>query len=385
MGRLLTTLALFVALSLAAPDVDYSQYVNPLIGSEGPFEGLAFGGGDIFVGGALPFGVVKLGIDTYETNVSFSTINGGYTPKGLVTAVSMMHESGTGGPAKYGIIPQMPLTTLHGIDILNNRTYWQKRVGQDVAKVGYYSTKLESGVEIELSASRHSGIMQYNFPKGEKHVLVDISHYLPSETSSGGIGQWFNGGEIHLQPGGKIYTGWGAYGGGFSNSAPMTTYFCGEFEEAPDQAQTFKGRNTDPMVRVHTWSDGPVPHPTYGNISEKSGPMTDRIGAVFSWSESSKQSIKSRVGISMISAEKACAYKNQEITSWNVNDIADAAVKEWNEDVFSKITVPMDSTQNRTNIALLYSSLYFMHLMPSDRHDENPLWPSTDSWDDFYT
>lgn len=24
---------------------DYSQYVNPLIGSEGPFEGLAFGGG----------------------------------------------------------------------------------------------------------------------------------------------------------------------------------------------------------------------------------------------------------------------------------------------------------------------------------------------------
>ena len=29
--------------------VDYSQYVNVLIGSEGPYPGLAFGGGDIFV------------------------------------------------------------------------------------------------------------------------------------------------------------------------------------------------------------------------------------------------------------------------------------------------------------------------------------------------
>lgn len=45
----------------AAASVDYSQYVNPFIGSEGPFEGLAFGGGDIFVGAAVPFGVTKVG------------------------------------------------------------------------------------------------------------------------------------------------------------------------------------------------------------------------------------------------------------------------------------------------------------------------------------
>lgn len=30
---------------------NYAQYVNPFIGSEGPMPGLAFGGGDIFVGG----------------------------------------------------------------------------------------------------------------------------------------------------------------------------------------------------------------------------------------------------------------------------------------------------------------------------------------------
>jgi hypothetical protein len=47
---------------------------------------------DIFVGGALLFGVVKVGIDTYEDNVTYSTLNGGYTPNGRVTAFSMLHE-----------------------------------------------------------------------------------------------------------------------------------------------------------------------------------------------------------------------------------------------------------------------------------------------------
>jgi putative alpha-1,2-mannosidase len=250
MERLRQKTALFLVLvSTAIAQVDYSQYVNPFIGSEGPFEGLAFGGGDIFVGGAVPFGVVKLGIDTYEQNVSFSTINGGYTPKGLVTAISMMHESGTGGSAKYGIIPQMPLTTLDGVNVLNNRTYWQKRTGQDIAKVGYFSMQLENGVGVELSASRHAGIFQYDFPGGDQHVLVDVSHYLPAE-GGGGDSQFFAGGEIKLLSDGKTYTGYGTYGGGFSESAPMTTYFCGEFEEAPDQAQTFRGKNTDPMVCI---------------------------------------------------------------------------------------------------------------------------------------
>jgi putative alpha-1,2-mannosidase len=61
--------------------VDYAQYVNPLIGSEGPIPGYEYGGGDTFVGAAMPFGVVKLGIDTQEDNITIATINGGYTPK----------------------------------------------------------------------------------------------------------------------------------------------------------------------------------------------------------------------------------------------------------------------------------------------------------------
>ncbi len=87
------------------------------------------GGGDVFVGGAVPFGMVKMGLDTYEEPVNQSALNGGWTPKGYVTGISLMHESGTGGGPKYGFPAQMPLTSIDGdVNLLDNRTYWQKRV-----------------------------------------------------------------------------------------------------------------------------------------------------------------------------------------------------------------------------------------------------------------
>jgi putative alpha-1,2-mannosidase len=135
-------------------------------------------------------------------------------------------------------------------------------------------------------------------------------------------------------------------------------------------------------------SNGQPSFPAYGNQSEsaKSGPMNDRVGGIFSWNSDEESSISSRIGISMISTEKAQAYISSEIPSWKLNDTVDAAVEEWNKDVFSKIQVPLDETANLTHIRLLYSSLYFIHLMPSDRTGENPLWESDEpSWDDFYT
>lgn len=380
------SLLLLALLNTASAQVDYSQYVNPFIGGQGPIEGLAYGGGDIFVGGAVPFGVVKMSVDTYEKNYTISTINGGWTPKGLVTGISMMHEHGTGGGPKYGVVAQMPLTTVDApVNILDNTTYWQERVGDDVASVGYYKTKLESDITVELSGSRHAGIVQYSFPEGEKHVLVDVSHYLPS-VEDPTSGQSFLDGEINVN--GSQYTGYTTTRGGFGLGAPFTVFFCGEFESEPEQSRTFRGRNTDLNPGYHSFSGEPIGQATFsphGVMSEKAGPLSDRIGAVFSWGANASTQVKSRIGISMISAEKACKFKDEEITSWYLNKTVSAAVDEWNADVFSRIQVPTGETANRTNLVLLYSSLYMMHLMPSNRTGENPLWESDEpSWDDFY-
>ncbi|KAG4438563.1 hypothetical protein IFR05_005938 [Cadophora sp. M221] len=254
---------------------------------------LAGWGGEIFEGGAVPFGVAKVGIDTYEDNIAISTLNGGYTPKGKVTAISMMHEPGTGGFPKYGILPQMPLTTVEApVNLLDNQTYWQARVGNDIGSLGYFKTQLENGITVELSAARHAGIMQ---------------------------------GEIHLQENGN-YTGYGTYGGGWNEGAPMTVFFCGDFDIQPDNAQTFRGRNTNPMPRQHTFSGSGIPQAILGNVSEYSGPLNNRVGALSTWSSSTSTRIRSRVGISFISSDKACNFKNEEIPSFDLNNRVGAAV-----------------------------------------------------------
>ncbi|KAK3214845.1 hypothetical protein GRF29_19g1477834 [Pseudopithomyces chartarum] len=356
----------------ATEDVDYSQFVNPFIGSEGGIPGYAYGGGDIFVGGAVPFGMVKIGLDTFELPVNQSALNGGWTPNGKVTGISLMHVSGTGGGPKYGYPAQMPLTSIEApVNLLDNVTYWQDRVGEDVASVGYFRTHLESGITVELSASRHAGLYQYTYPSsGEKHVLVDFSHYLPHPTRSWDS-QFYTGGEIELQPNSSVYTGYTSIaGGGIS-------------------VRLSRWKNTFPVSRhFRTFDNETVPEPTYTKNKARAGPLNDRVGAIFSWNATSNgtSTVKSRVGISFMSVDQACAYKDDELSSWSIEKTAQAARDEWNRDVFSKIRVDTSDAANKTRLALLYSSLYFTHLIPSERTHENPLWESDEPYyDDIYT
>lgn len=128
--------------------------------------------------------------------------------------------------------------------------------------------------------------------------------------------------------------------------------------------------------------------PIFGNTTNQttSGLMNDRVGALFSWNDGPAAHVTSRVGISTISTDRARSYVGKEIPSWTLDDTVADAVNEWNNDVFSKVQVPLDDSANMTHVRLLYSSLYFIHLMPSDRTGENPLWESDEPyWDDFYT
>ncbi|RDW86774.1 uncharacterized protein DSM5745_03416 [Aspergillus mulundensis] len=357
-----------LSLTLAViAQVDYSQYVNPFIGSEGPFPGQGYGGGDIFVGGARPFGVVKVGIDTTAANWSTAVLNGGWSPDGNVTAIINQGYS----PRNTSLFPPA----------------YPAQVGHDTASVGYFKTQLQNGVQIELSGSRHAGIIQYNFPAGEKHVLVDVSHYLPGSPNDPNS-QFYIGGEIQVHDNGQAWSGYGTYVGGWNNGAPFTVYFYGEFDMAPEAARLFRGPNTDPMRGYQGLANGRPSFAIYDNLTNTatSGPMNDRVGGTFTWDVDEQLSITSRIGISFISVEKAQLYIRSEIPSWRLNDTVDSTVQVWNDDVFSKIQVPLDDTANLTNVRLLYSSLYFIHLMPSDRTGENPLWESDEpSWDDFYT
>lgn len=77
-----------------------TDFVDPLIGTVGPTPGSTIAGGNSFPGAALPWGMVKAGIDTSYLGLPEglgNDCNAGYSPIGNVTAVSMTHVSGSGG------------------------------------------------------------------------------------------------------------------------------------------------------------------------------------------------------------------------------------------------------------------------------------------------
>ena len=109
----------------------------------------------------------------------------------------------------------MPLTSLEGVNVLDNLTYMQQRTVNDTASVGYYKTNLANGIVAEMSASQHAGIMQYTYPdSGERYILVDVSHYLPTPDESVAE-QMYSNGLLNTSHNGQSYGGYGVWRGGW--------------------------------------------------------------------------------------------------------------------------------------------------------------------------
>ncbi|KAK4959632.1 hypothetical protein LTR66_013012, partial [Elasticomyces elasticus] len=369
-----TLLVTYVLVSKA--DGALIDYVNLFIGTQGSVPGTSYNGGNVFPGASRPFGAVKVGIDTTVFNLSIDA-NAGYTPDGNVTAITMLHESGTGGAPKYGVIPQMPLTTLEGVNVLDNLTYMQPRVGDDVAQVGYYKTHLANGVVAEMAASLHAGLMQYTFPRdGRKYILVDLSHYLPTQDDHV-PSQFYSNGELQTSEDG---------------SPDYTVYFCASFDTAPSSTQLFSGAYTDPYWLPYGSNGtipGPSPYPTATFVNGtyiRGGTIgydyANRVGAVFEFPPNTT-TLRSRIGVSWISYDKACAFAN-EISGFDMNATISATQEAWTHDILGLVQI--NDTSNRTRLEMFYSALYRAHLLPSDRTGENPYWTSSGPYyDDFYT
>lgn len=108
---------------------------------------------------------------------------------------------------------------------------------------------------------------------------------------------------------------------------------------------------------------------------------TVRQGGVFTFNSTR---VTSRVGVSFISTAKACHNVDTEIPKGTtLTSLVTRAQQAWNTKVFQKVTT---TETNTTVLTQLYSYLYGMHLLPSNRTGENPAWVSAEpSYDDFFT
>lgn len=157
----------------------------------------------------MPLGMVKLGPDLYTGSDSYS----GYQATGNFTGFSLLHESGTGGAPKYGVVSQMPVNGDIENPLLDHN---DTRVATDVTRVGYYKAALGSGTVVELAGTKRAGLYNYTFPSASTspNIIVDVSHVLSSYRGQG-LGQSYLGGNITIVPStGESplrYEGFGSY------------------------------------------------------------------------------------------------------------------------------------------------------------------------------
>ncbi|KAI9750507.1 MAG: hypothetical protein M4579_006443 [Chaenotheca gracillima] len=328
--------------TVARAQTDFSQYVLPFLGTEA--------GGNMFPGVTRPYGTVRLGPDLSTG----SDVYAGYASTGSISGFSMMHESGTGGAPKYGTVSQMPFVG----SVPNPLTdVSDTRASSDQAQVGSYKSSLTSGITVELAATDHAALYQYTFPQNQQgNVLVNVSHVLPSYRGLG-LSQNYRHGNITILQDGH-YEGSGTYNNGWNLAPDWNIYFCGRFDTRATSSSTYPS--------------------SYGS---KSASSNDEVGAIFSFRS---QTVKSRVGISWISSAKACQFLDAEIPANTALQTVESGTKTaWNDQVLSSITTTETDT---TNLQLLYSYLYGMLLMPTNRTGENPLWSSSEPYyDDVMT
>ncbi|CAG8492512.1 2584_t:CDS:10, partial [Acaulospora colombiana] len=298
-----------------------TKFVDPLIGTRG--------GGNVFPGPCLPFGVVKVGFDTNQLEENNSGSNGKITGISLELKISSLII----GVPQYGIISQFPMT-ISSLEDINLNDYGSSRTFE-IFKVGYSKFGLESyDTVVELTATRRTGFHRYTFPKGKKdnaRVILDLSNVI-----NGVDGNWmkYNGGIITSVSTTQI-KGFGRYSSAWSSSPEYDVYFCSQFKTPAKSFATF-------------WSNEIYPDSTY-QVGVNS------IGAILTFDTSKENVILSRVGISFISAEVACRNAEMEVgEDWDFEKIREKAEASWEVEL-EKVEIHGGTKEMKK---IFYSGLY---------------------------
>jgi predicted alpha-1,2-mannosidase len=341
------------ALLLAAPMVGQKAIVKPIqdyTHNVDPFIGVDWGG-NTFVGSAIPYGMVKLGPDMETFDGRRSGF--GYSSSGVILGFSHLHLSGAQG--KYGNILVAPVTGMLDLsDIKTPRT-------DEIAKVGYYAANLTRyQVKAELTSSRRVGFHRYTFPASQQsHVTINVASALSLGTDW--QAQKFLGAEIHLTSNHEAQ-GVARFIGGWNRGGEYKVYYYMVLDTPAQATQTWTG-NT--LTDAKDATDG----------------ASTPIGASFDFTTKANQVIQVKVGISFISAEQAKQNVQQEIPAWNFAAVHTAATALWNAEL-AKLGLSGETDSQRRQ---LYTALYHVMLMPTDRTGENPDWKSSEPYyDDFY-
>ena len=307
-----------------------SQKENPVDFID-PFIGTGFHG-HTYPGATVPFGAVQLSPDTRAGN--WDACAGYHYDDSTITGFSHTHLSGT-GCIDLGDLLIRPTT--QSID-LSKKTICTPTVFRhedEKAEAGYYAVLLhEEGIRAELTATAHTGVHRYTFPKeSTPTVIVDLKHSLDNEHIYESSLQVVN---PHEMTGMRNTRGW---------SDNQRIYFVIQCSQPFEKATLVSNQKA---------------------LEGKEAEGTD-LQALLKFKDHTSEPIVMKMGLSIVSVENARENLQAEVEGFDFDAVKQAAYHTWN-DAVSAIKVEGGTEEQKTNF---YTALYHSMVVPNVVSDVN--------------
>jgi len=345
-NRIVLILPLLFCAGLAHSQL--AKYVDPFLG--------ASGGGNVFPGAVVPFGMIKAGPDM--TAEFGHDANAGWNATGDILGFSQTHVSGTGGGDKYGNILVMPTTgEIAPLDSASPRA-------EEHASAGFYAVTLARyGVGVQIAAARRSAIYQFHYPdRAKANLLFNVSHFLLSGMRTDEY-QILTASAVQIVSPTEVEGSTSVKGGWNKQPKPYTVFFYAKADA--------------PAASWGTWVNGEL---SRGNKNAGGGEGPN-VGAWLTFTPPPSGVVRMKIGISFISIEQARRNVETEIPSFDFAAVHTAAVAQWNK-ALRNVEIQGVTPEHEQ---MFYTALYHTMLMPADRTGENPLWQSAEPYyDDYY-
>lgn len=335
------SVAFFLSLAFTAAAGPYCvgrkevfDYVDPFIGTGGG----GFAQGNAFPGAAAPFGMVKLGPDTWGKlgRAGFAHTAGYWHRDKVIEGFTHTHMHGT-GIEDYGNILLVP--TL-GMDPkkTSERGYGSPFSHKtQLASPGYYAVTLK-GVRVELTATERAGFHRYTYNnEGDPVVIVDPTHVL----GEGGT----LAAEISVEPRRGEVEGWAVSAARFvGKNGAFKIYFSARFSE--------------PFVAHGIWEPDKL-HPK--ETSFASDEYGARFGAYVQFTPGASKVVEARVGISYVGLENARRHRDEELADRSFEQVRAETEAKWG-DLLGLVEICGGSEKERR---IFYTGLYHAFMMPT--------------------
>lgn len=322
MNRLYLIPIIFLMVSCRNKAQDYTQYVDPFIGSG--FHG------HVFLGANVPFGAVQVGPTNFTRG--WDWCSGYHYSDSICLGFSQTHLSGTGigDLGDVLITPYIgPVRISPGNPKQPDQVYTSKYSHTDeIAKPAYYSVLLRpSGIQVELTATERVGFHKYTFPESkEAHIAVNLQEGIGWDKP---VNTFIRKVDPVTYVGYRFSTGW---------AIDQRLWFAIKLSTAPQKVSFFN--NDQPVDSLAT--------------------KGKNAKAVFSFSTKKNETIMLKVAISPVSEENALKNIEKEIPAWNFNQVVSDSRGKWNTEL-SKVKV---KSRNTRDLRTFYTALYHSFIAP---------------------